>query len=321
MWDNGAKGESCMQKKDNFDEIKDNICKKFVWMGRNQSYLQTKITKHVIHVTREKLAYEITITRVMDTKWIEIETSGVRMGELYELANEVRSFEYLFDGAFYSMMQCKMDDTDIVEAIRQVELGYFQYAKRKRRILLNVTDREYQKYFCKWLRLERELGIINQMVLYAGNINGLPVDIRISMITECFESLIRKLESHKLIYKVHSRTLANCILSILMVYGEPVFKTEQKDWNALVRRIVKTRNKVFHVDSRNKDALDGTQSGFYAIKLDWLYRYIVWIMLGYDKKVLYAALEPEITAYEANFPQLIFGGHKKSKQRQSVNKK
>ena len=104
MWDNGAKGENCMQKKDNFDEIKDNICKKFVWMGRNQSYLQTKITKHVIHVTREKLAYEITITRVMDTKWIEIETSGVRMGELYELANEVRRFEYLFDGAFYSMM-------------------------------------------------------------------------------------------------------------------------------------------------------------------------------------------------------------------------
>lgn len=312
---------SCMQKKENFDEIKDSICKKFVWLGRNQSYLQTKITKHTIHLTREKLAYEITITRVMDTKWIEIETSGVRMGELYELANEVRRFEYLFDGSFYSMMQCKMDDTDIVEAIRQVDLGYFQYAKRKRRILLNVTDEEYQTYFCKWMRLERELGIINQMVLYAGNINGLPVDVRISMITECFEALIRKLESHKLIYKVHSRTLANCILSILTVYGEPVFKTEQKNWNALVRRIVKTRNKVFHVDNRNQNVLNGAQSGFYAVKLDWLYRYIVWIMLGYDKKVLYGVLEPEITTYEANFPQLIFGGHKKSKQRKSVSEK
>ena len=106
-----------------------------------------------------------------------------------------------------------------------------------------------------------------------------------------------------------------------MVYGEPVFKTEQKDWNDLVRRIVKTRNKVFHVDSRNKDALNGAQSGFYAVKLDWLYRYIVWVMLGYDKKTLYNVLEPEIITYEANFPQLIFCGNKKSKHRKSVNKK
>lgn len=302
-----------MQEKLDFEKIKNNPCKKFVWVGSNTSYLLKQVTKHAVHVTYQKMVFKITITRVMDVKWIEIERSEAPMYIFYELMNEVRRFEYLFDGAFYNTTQCKMDDMEIVDAIRCVDLGYFQYAKRKRRILLNLRDMEYQKYFCKWLKLEKDLGIINQMVLYAGNINGLPVDVRISMLTECFEALVRKLEIRQLIQKVYPRTLENCMNAILIAYGEPVFTAEKNNWHTLVRRIVKTRNKVFHVDSRKKDVLNGPQSGFYAVKLEWLYRYIVWRMLGYDRNRLDDVLKQEIDTYNANYPQLIFDGAKRQK--------
>lgn len=293
-------------KKENFDEIKDRKCNKFVWVGRNTNQVQGKVTKHSLQIKENQTVFDITVTRIMDTKWIEIESRPTPVWLFYEIANIVRRFEYLLDGAFYLTVQCKMDNTEILAEIRSVELGYFQSANRKRRIPLILTEKEYQTYFRRWIVLERDLGIINQMMLYAGNINGLPVDVRMSMAVECYEALARKLEKQKLVTKKTPTTLANSVVEILDGYGEPVFATEHPKWHTLVPKIVKTRNMIFHVNQNTNNTLDASCVGFYAVKLDWLYRYIVWLLLGYDRDLLNQAVQPEITAFESNFPQLIF---------------
>ena len=63
---------------------------------------------------------------------------------------------------------------------------------------------------------------------------------------------------------------------------------------------------VFHVNGKQKKTLDGTQCGFYAIKLEWMYRYRIWLEMGFPKNKLDAAIAKEIKSFEDQFPQLIY---------------
>lgn len=101
-------------------------------------------------------------------------------------------------------------------------------------------------------------------------------------------------------------TLACCLSAILENYGKPIFTTEYRRRKSLVNRIVKTRNKVFHVNSRQKKALKGSNSGFYAIKLEWMYRYIIWLLMGYDRERLDEIVSKQILKFEQAFPNLIY---------------
>ena len=63
---------------------------------------------------------------------------------------------------------------------------------------------------------------------------------------------------------------------------------------------------MFHVNGKQKKTLDGKQCGFYAIKLEWMYRYIIWLEMGFPKNKLDAAIAKEIKSFEDQFPQLIY---------------
>ena len=43
-----------------------------------------------------------------------------------------------------------------------------------------------------------------------------------------------------------------------------------------------------------------------AIKLEWMYRYIIWLEMGFPKNKLDAAIAKEIKSFEDQFPQLIY---------------
>lgn len=158
------------------------------------------------------------------------------------------------------------------------------------------------------------------MELYANNIKGLPADVRISMLIECYEALANLLEKQGVIkvkaklkktqkvsvhIKKNGTTLKDCLMILLETYGKPLFLEEYRRRKSLVTHFVKTRNKVFHVNKKNK-ALTGPHSGFYAVKLDWLYRYIVWLQLGVSKKELDGVIVEEVAKFEQEFPHLIY---------------
>ncbi len=63
--------------------------------------------------------------------------------------------------------------------------------------------------------------------------------------------------------------------TLIETYGKTIFYSEYQKRKSLIKKIVKTRNKVFHVNAKQKNILDGEQCGFYAIKLEWLFRYII----------------------------------------------
>lgn len=315
-----------------YDTIKYNKYSNLVWIEKNENY--SYFGEKSLKFKRDNIVYCIKIISLHNEKHIEIKCSDfVELETLYLWVGEIRRFEYLFDGAFYILQSCTVDNENITDIINKIEVGYFQNAKYLHKIPFDLDEKSYKKYFFKWLTQEKKLGIINQMVLYANNVKGLPADVRISMLTECYEALAKKLEKEKLITitpekntnrqvkcpncnQPHSisvkgkKTLACCLFAILEKFGKPVFMAEYRRKKSLVNRIVKTRNKVFHVNSRQKRTLKGSHSGFYVIKLDWLYRYIVLVLIGIDKKKLDEIMNKQILKFEQQYPDLIYKAKK-----------
>ena len=85
-----------------------------------------------------------------------------------------------------------------------------------------------------------------------------------------------------------------------------MFATQVRYLQILIQKIVKTRNKVFHVNAKQKGVLGGAQCGFYAIKLEWMFRYIIWLEMGFPKDKLDVVIEKEIKKFESQFSNLIY---------------
>lgn len=88
--------------------------------------------------------------------------------------------------------------------------------------------------------------------------------------------------------------------------GKTIFSREYRRRKTLIQKIVKTRNKVFHVNAKQNGVLGGAQCGFYAIKLEWMFRYIIWLEMGFPKDKLDVVIEKEIKKFESQFSNLIY---------------
>jgi len=316
-----------MSKNVTFEELKLQENSMLEWHGINNTELCFE--KSSFSFKRKHINYNVDISVVGNEKIIKVQAdTPVPFERLYLYLCDVRRFEYLLDGAFYRMTKCEGDGVDVTESIAQVELGYFTSDKHKHKISLELTDKEYKHYFLKWLKLQSTLGIINQVALFANCINGLTADLRISMLSECFEALGKKFEkAHKITVRPEDGTTRkvrceNChqqfdltikgkktfmcyMMALIENYGGVIFATEYRRRYSLLQKIVKTRNKVFHVNAKQKKTLSGAQCGLYAIKLEWMLRYIIWLELGFPKVRLDTVIKKEIQNFEAQFPQLI----------------
>lgn len=311
-----------------YEELKKELYSSLEWHGINLHHIQYEQRDFCFQ--KNYVGYNVQITIKGYKKSIMITaTTPVPLKKLYHYLGDIRRYEYLQEGAFYKMTKCLIDNRDATEIIDEVELGYFQSEGAKHKISLNLSDKEYKKYFLKWLKLQSKLGIINQMALFANCVKGIPADMRISMISECYEAIGKRLEKAKQIsvkplastfrlvncpkckknYKISipgKKTFISYMLAIIETYGKPIFSNEFRRRKSLVRRIVGTRNKVFHVNEKQKKKLTGKQCGFYTIKLEWLFRYVIWIQMGVPVQRLNEAVEKEIVKFEEKFPQLIY---------------
>lgn len=84
----------------------------------------------------------------------------------------------------------------------------------------------------------------------------------------------------------------------------------------MISRIIKTRKKVFHVkrkfrrNAQRKQKLEKRLSKkycrFYSIKLDWMYRYIIWLLLGVDRDELDKVVIQTVEKFEKTFPDRVY---------------
>lgn len=76
-------------------------------------------------------------------------------------------------------------------------------------------------------------------------------------------------------------TFHDKLKAIMDVHGKVIFKGDSEA--KLLRKAVSVRNKVVHVNKKQKGCMNGKSCGFYLYKFALMYRYIVFLHLDINE--------------------------------------
>ncbi len=312
------------------DWIGDVECHKCSYLGEyddntddKKQYMLTMLMRcreNCISLKRNNVTYKIRIVLTANCKKVEIEASSVSTIDMtLRIIHEILRFENLFEGLFFPLISFIADGMDYTTEVEQKQLGYYKSQKRYTYIPIDMDDREYEKLFRNWLKIEKKNKIIHPVFLYSVYLEGMPVDIRMALLLETFEPIAVDLYDRGIITLVKpptktytnrckqcgssvSRTVPNKELEfkdklqpLLKKYGKNIFKGDAKA--KLIAKSVKVRNKVDHVNANTENVLNGKQCGFYIYKFSLMYRYIMLQDIGIEDK----DINPYISKWVENF--------------------
>lgn len=315
------------QENEDFEKLEKKLITTLSWYGEDDKLASMHdiqfsfcFGEKTIHIHRTIIMQKWLIEFIVDEK--------ILFKDLYDCLCTFLRFEYLIEGRFIKSQLVKADDEDISVIVFNHDLKYFNPNNYRHVFELQLLSTEYGSFFEKWIILEKDIGIINQMILYADNSRDIPADVRFALTVEAFEGFAKFLElkgyitveeatnnfnvscpscGMKFKHEINTgKSFANCLKAIFDTFGKPVFITEYGSKDKLISRTIKTRNKMLHVNNGIDKVLEGRYAGFYTIKYAMLYRYIIWIILGIDKEYLNCAVEKSVKEFENKFPNCIF---------------
>lgn len=189
-----------------------------------------------------------------------------------------------------------------------------------------MNDTIYKSGFCTWERYNKHLLNVNQMFYYIGFSKGITADLRLALFSEIFEPLSEFLSKENSIQLINSKPtferIEKCqvcgntykvtkprslsfydeITSVVQVYSFDIFAGD--DIATIIKRTVKTRNKMLHVDAEKKNTLSGGQCGFYMRKYVEIYRAIVLQQIKVWNTDMAVEMKKSIVKYNQDFPKL-----------------
>lgn len=294
-------------------DIEKCVCKECIYVGEyddakdtEKKYMLSMIgryRKNKLYIKRNKIYYDITIILTGNRKKINVEANQeCTISSMYSIVMEILRFENLFEGLFYSLKSFSADGMECVEEIKDIQLAYYESAKRYTYFHMNFSDNTYKRFFTQWLKTEKKMKIIHPVFLMSTYLEGMPVDMRMALLLETFEPLAEELGCRgdiilvKPPYKTYTNkckkcgaivsrsvpnkelTFADKIRPLIRKYGKEIFSADNK--SKLIKKAVKVRNKVDHVRKDTKNAMNGKQCGVYIYKFSLMYRYIILMEIG-----------------------------------------
>ena len=140
--------------------------------------------------------------------------------------------------------------------------------------------------FVKWQNVLLELGIVNQMYLYAISDVGITVDVRCAFLIELAEPMVEMLNILDDRRRNNGGTsLKNCLKTLIEKYGNVLFAKERtSDIEKVLKCFVNSRVNIMHIKRHQRSPfLDGKECCLYMHKLCYLYRIIILSMLGINQ--------------------------------------
>lgn len=220
----------------------------------------------------------------------------VEVTRLYSILLNVERLLQIFDGTFVPLEKISIFGNDSENYYKSFEthliaqrLRYFDPAD-----LLSVqSDRllDYEsvlsaKLYDRWCTLLDELGVVNQMYLYATSNSGFTNDVKCSFLIELAESLIEVIGKESIVIQSMPNERGNelkvYLRTLIKIYGKILFESEiQYDFEKILECLVNTRVNIMHIKlHQRKPAFDGKESSLYMIKMSYLYRIVVLSKLG-----------------------------------------
>lgn len=224
---------------------------------------------------------------------------------LYKYLVDIERLLNILDGAFIPLKDIeilgkgkKIDYKIYADQIIAQRLKYFQSSK----IYSINIDRliEYERVLDgtlleSWKYLVEELGVINQLYLYACSDCGLTIDVICAFLIQISEPLVEYLKQKK-IFANKPRYLKDCIMLLIKKYGCYIFRQEiQCNLEEICKRMVNTRVNIMHIKKKQKQpCLNSKECILYSIKMTYLYRVVILNLLSIEDALFIKRLTSRI---------------------------
>lgn len=288
---------------DEFINVGNNLCSSLSVMLKNEIALggpHSAICDHdfngnILHIKIEQCR----------VRTINISSaSPVSMINLWDFYTEIERLLMLLDGRFYII------ESAVFTGYACSEAYYSSYVQEcmSRRLSCCKTDSAYRypdhrflmydivlssELISKWMKLQDELDIVNQVVLYNIADTGITHDVKCANFIEGFEPMAEVIGIYDKFFPRlkpgdRTTTLKMCIDAVISKYGQDIFAEEYSvNKDKFLQTLVNTRNRIMHI-KRNQPTekhLSGTESILYLVKLCHLYRVVIFLLLeiDYDK--------------------------------------
>lgn len=220
--------------------------------------------------------------------------------ELYSLILKLERLLQIFDGAFVPLEDIVINGKEdknaydvLVTHLKVQRLRYFSsasFVKVQSDRILNYEDVLSERLFDSWKVLLEELGVVNQMYLYATSDCGFTNDVKCAFLVELAESLIEIIGKENIALQRLPREQGNlkpCLRTIINNYGQILFENEVKfDIEKILTCLVNTRVNIMHIKiNQRTPQFDGKEATLYAMKMSYLYRIVILNRLGIDEKL------------------------------------
>lgn len=247
---------------------------------------------------RNNIKFEIEIITALNQKAVIMKASKpVKFTKVFELLLEILKYECLYDGRFFLLDKLEIDGEDKTSAVKTNMLSYYSGARSYFMLSQPMNDTVYKRGFCAWERYNKQFLNVNQMFYYIGFSEGITADLRLALFSEIYEPLSEFLDEENKIQLINSKptfernekcpscghaykviknsepSFNDKIASVVNCYGADIFAGD--DVATVIKKTVKTRNKMLHIDAEKKETLNGGQCGFYIKKFVELYRMVV----------------------------------------------
>lgn len=260
---------------------------------------------------------------------IEIQETGNRIisikvekpiesDRVYSILTRLERLLQLFDGAFIPLKNITIygdgnekDYNTLSSHLLAQRLKYYDsnpvFSINTDRII-KYEDVLTEDVFVKWIKLLEELGVAHQMYLYATSNCRLTNDIPCAFLIELSESLIEIIENNTSIVlqriigeSSNSRSLKICLRTLIAQYGYMIFKAEiNYGIEKIIECLINARVNIMHIKTNKRmPELNGKEACLYLIKMSYLYRFIVFELLGIDKNTYQGALTKRIEKLDA----------------------
>lgn len=264
-------------------------------------------------ITIDSILYEISIEQLGIRKTTITTDSTVDLDEMIKLFNELDMLIMLGEGQFIPIVESKIINDDIVSNSDAIDLIF-----EKRLKMFNSADftigshstfLSFDKYvdanlFMKWVSMLKELDILHNMVLYSMADTGMTIDCKSAFLIEAFEALSELIEMYDSSFqrpKVNKgeSKLKKYICAVIQKYGVDIFSKEMSDdLEKVIQILVNSRNRIAHIKSKqDKLYLNGSESVLYAVKMAFLYRNILLVLLGVDYRLYSNAIVNSINGW------------------------
>ena len=247
---------------------------------------------------------------------IKIEQCGFRMiaitsdrdtsaFDLYAILTRIERLLMLLEGVFIPLSELKLSESDTANEkqltsfqnnLIKGRLSYFSsadFCNYKVDKLLEFDTILTAELYSKWEQLLVELDLVHQVYLYFLSNSKITVDVKCAFLIELAEPLIEVVKEHTKFFSSltpgpRGASLKNCLDALITKYGADIFGSElASDYERFLFAMVNSRVRIMHIKREQKGVFfNGNESVLYMLKMNLLYRRIMFEVLGIDEAIL-----------------------------------